>query len=402
MVSECHSLTAEGNRPIILCLIGFYLPGYRAGGPVRSIANFVEHLGDEFDIRVVTRDCDLLSCSPFNEVTIDGWNRVGKANVFYASKKTLTLFGISRILRETPHDILYLNSFFEFQFATLPLLARKLCIAPKKSCVIAPRGEFSPGALALKTQKKFLYLKFVKFFNLFTNLTWQASSCFECADIQRMMATIANDIKVASDLPTVGVIKRHQAHLRCTQGDKSQLHIVFLSRICRMKNLSFLLKALHYSNKNIHLNIYGPLEDSDYWVQCQSLIATLPVNITVKNLGVVDPSRVLDVFSVHDLFVLPTCGENYGHVVLESLIAGTPVLISDKTPWQATSDDVVQVLPLADPFRWASALDRWAMIGLDQRLKLRVSASNYSRQHIESSTVIEKNRSIFLKALHSS
>lgn len=392
----------EENRPVILCLVGFYLPGYRAGGPVRSIANFVEHLGNEFNISIITRDCDYLSSSPYKGVTIDGWNRVGKANVFYASRNTLSLFGISRILSETPHDILYLNSFFDFRFTTLPLLARKLCIAPQKPCVIAPRGEFSPGALALKTQKKFLYLKLVSFFNLYSKVTWQASSYFECDDIQRRIAAIAYNIQVASDLPSPSVAKFPQAPLHDTQVDKSKLCIVFLSRICRMKNLSFLLEALHYSMRNIHLNIYGPLEDSDYWVRCQSLISTLPVNITVKYLGVVDPSRVLDVFSVHDLFVLPTCGENYGHVVLESLIAGTPVLISDQTPWQPSSDAAVQVLPLADPLPWASVLDCWAMMERNQRLKLRVCALNYSRQYIETSNVIENNRSIFLKAFQDS
>ena len=266
-----HSFCSEVNRPVILCLVGFYLPGYRAGGPVRSIANFVDHLGDEFDIRIVTRDCDYLSYSPYDGVNIDGWNRVGKANVFYASRNTLSLFGISRILSETPHDILYLNSFFEFRFTTLPLLARKLCIAPQKPCVIAPRGEFSSGALALKTQKKFLYLKLVNFFKLFANLTWQASSYFECSDIQRRIGAIAHDIQVASDLPPAGAAKSYQAPLHDTQLDKSQLRIVFLSRICRMKNLSFLLYALHYSMKNIHLNIYGPLEDPDYWIQCHPL-----------------------------------------------------------------------------------------------------------------------------------
>ena len=36
----------------ILCLTDHYLPGYKAGGPIRSIANLVEHLGDEFEIYI--------------------------------------------------------------------------------------------------------------------------------------------------------------------------------------------------------------------------------------------------------------------------------------------------------------------------------------------------------------
>lgn len=45
-------------RPVILCFVKYYLPGYRSGGPLRTIVNFIEHFGDEFDIRIV------MKCSP--------------------------------------------------------------------------------------------------------------------------------------------------------------------------------------------------------------------------------------------------------------------------------------------------------------------------------------------------
>lgn len=95
---------------ILLCFISYYLPGYRSGGPVRSIANFVDNLGDEFDIRIVTRDRDALDTEPYPNVQIDAWNKVGKAQVFYASDKTVNLRDIAKLMRDTPHDVLYLNS----------------------------------------------------------------------------------------------------------------------------------------------------------------------------------------------------------------------------------------------------------------------------------------------------
>ena len=51
MVHE--SITSGPKHLVILCFVAYYLPGYRSGGPVRTIANFVDHLGDEFDIRIV-------------------------------------------------------------------------------------------------------------------------------------------------------------------------------------------------------------------------------------------------------------------------------------------------------------------------------------------------------------
>ena len=49
----------EGKRPVVLVAIDWYLPAYRAGGPIRSIANLVAALGDEIDFRIVCGNRDL-------------------------------------------------------------------------------------------------------------------------------------------------------------------------------------------------------------------------------------------------------------------------------------------------------------------------------------------------------
>ena len=113
------------NVPIILCFVEYYLPGYCSGGPVRSIVNFVDHLGDEFDIHIVTRDRDALDSEPYPNVQIDAWNKVGKAQVFYASNKTINIHGIANLISVTHHDVLYLNSFFALvlpPYLCLPVL----------------------------------------------------------------------------------------------------------------------------------------------------------------------------------------------------------------------------------------------------------------------------------------
>jgi hypothetical protein len=56
-------LTME--RSVIIAFDHYYLHGFRAGGPVRMIVNMVEHLGDEFEFRVVTSDRNVRDCSPY-------------------------------------------------------------------------------------------------------------------------------------------------------------------------------------------------------------------------------------------------------------------------------------------------------------------------------------------------
>jgi len=65
-------------KPVILTFVGCYLPGYRGGGPIRTIANMVDRLGDEFEFRIITMDRDLGDVKPYENVKVDSWNAVGK------------------------------------------------------------------------------------------------------------------------------------------------------------------------------------------------------------------------------------------------------------------------------------------------------------------------------------
>ena len=46
------------TKTTILSSVGYYLPGYKAGGPIRTLANMVDRLGDEFQFKIVTLDRD--------------------------------------------------------------------------------------------------------------------------------------------------------------------------------------------------------------------------------------------------------------------------------------------------------------------------------------------------------
>ena len=161
--------------PKILCFVGNYLPGFKAGGTIRTIANMVSELNDTFEFLIVTRDRDLSDTVPYQNILINKWNNVGLAKVFYASPSTLSFIGVMRLMRDTQHDILYLNSFFSPFVTILPLIIRRIMLYGKKPVVIAPRGEFSSGALALKATKKKFYCFFAKFAGIYRNLIWQAS-----------------------------------------------------------------------------------------------------------------------------------------------------------------------------------------------------------------------------------
>ncbi len=381
----------------ILCFTDYYLPGFRAGGPIKTISNFVDQLGDEFEIRIITRDRDVLDSQSYKNVLVDCWNTVGKAQVFYCSRSLMSLNKIAKLLLETPHDVLYLNSFFSVQFTILPLIARKLGLSPKKPCVIAPRGELSSGALAIKTWKKSPYLFVARALALYQDSYWQASSSFEKMDIQETLGELAKQISIAPDLPPL-LKKCKLKESRIRPNLQESLKLIYLSRISPMKNLNFLLRVLSQINGPLQLSIYGPLEDSEYWSKCEGLLMELPSRIKVRYLGEVKPENVQKVFGQYDLFVLPTRGENFGHVVLESLSAGTPVLLSDRTSWKPDPEGALEVLPLVES-KWGAAIESWARTEDVVLQKRRRAAVAYASSIMDNPLTVQQNRLLFKNIL---
>jgi hypothetical protein len=45
-------------KKVVFILVGHYLPGFKGGGPTRSISNLVSALGKEFTFKVTTLDRD--------------------------------------------------------------------------------------------------------------------------------------------------------------------------------------------------------------------------------------------------------------------------------------------------------------------------------------------------------
>jgi len=384
------------TKPIILAFLHYYLPGYKSGGPIRTIANLVEALGDDFDFRIVTSDRDATDTEPYPGLPPPGqWARFGKADVLYLPPDRKGLQAIAGILRDTPHDTLYLNSFFDPVFTMMPLLARRLGLAPTPRCVIAPRGEFSPGALQLKATKKHAYLATSRTLGLYRNLVWQASSEHEAEDIRRVMGSAALNIRVAVDLPASTDSKAIPVHP--SRGEDKPLRVVFLSRISPKKNLEFAIEVLRKVQSPVSFDIYGPVREVDYWEHCRKLLASLPGHVTASYRGGIEHDKVPSVLSGYDLFFLPTRGENYGHVIYEALAVGTPVLIADTTPWRDLADSGVGWdLSLEKPDAFSERIDHMAHLSSSQLSDMRSRVSSFLQRYLAGSEMIEANRQLFV------
>ena len=91
----------------------------------------------------------------------------------------------------------------------------------------------------------------------------------------------------------------------------------------------------------------------------------------------ISPEQVHETFGKYDLFVFPTRGENFGHVIPEALAAGTPILLSDRTPWLEDQSFGLQVLPLKEKL-WIKAIEEWTSLSSDKIFLRRKAALDYS------------------------
>lgn len=385
-------------RPKILIIIDYYLPGFKAGGPIRTIANIVEALGDEFTFHIITRDRDLGDSIPYPDVA-DGSVDMGKVHVSYVAPYNLTTTNIQRLLHAVSPDIIYLNSFFSSFFSIIPLLVLRFSKRSHIPVILAPRGEFALGALCIKAFKKRCYLLFAKFTGICNSIIWQASGEHEEQDIRREFPNAR--IVLAPDLPP---LFPPLSDAKINTKTPGQLRIVFLSRVSRMKNLLMALKILRTINDaRICFDIWGPIEDEAYWSECQQAITELPDTIKATYCGVVLPDQVQATLARYDLFFLPTLGENFGHVILEALAAGTPVVISDRTQWQNLSECYAGWdIPLDEPQRFADVLHVALAMDAQAWRVWSNGARQYVAAHCNLTQLKTKTTQLFLNCLRQS
>ncbi len=371
----------------VLVLIGRYLPGYKDGGPIRTWINVTEALGDEYEFHIVTQDRDRDDEYPYPNIQYDTWNTVGKAKVWYVKPGQFTAKLIRTLARDV--DVIYSCGFYDNYGYTTLLLNRfgKLGGVP---VVVAPMGTFSQGAIAQKSVKKKVFIGLLQVFGLLKNIRWSVTSPQEEADLKRHIHGTP-DCVIAEDLPRVNVVGRS-----ASRDIQTPLRVLFLSRICTMKNLLGAIDVLKQVTVPVAFSIYGPAEDVSYWEECQKRLATLPDNVRWSYEGVVHTDDVQSVFQQHDVFLFPTLGENYGHVIFEALSAGCIPVISDQTPWQAMADRRAGfVLPLDDLSAFARAIEGLANLETDTFATMADNAVALAQDKVDTSIKNTGYRTLF-------
>ena len=305
----------------ILITYNHFLPAFKAGGPIQSIANLIRNIHGEFEIYVITSNTDLGNIEPLNIIS-NSWQDFenGKAKVLYLSKNNAKAFYIKKIIQELNPNRIFVNGIYSIPFAIAPAF-----FFPQKT-IMHVRGMLHPGALAQKPLKKKLFLLGIKLLGLQEKITFCVSDTLE-KEYTRAIFGKNTNIRVAQNFPTtfeaIAPIKK----------EIGELKLVSIALISAMKNHALVLDSLALVKGKINWDIYGPIKDPAYWEKCKQLMAKLPSNITVVYKGEINPDQVYETLVNYHFFILPSQSENFGHALYEAMIGGKPVITSNYTPW---------------------------------------------------------------------
>lgn len=382
---------SEGKRKLVI-LTDWFVPCYKAGGPIQSCFNFAQVMRKEYDIYVVTGDTDIGESAPYPGVVSNKWTSMidPDIKVYYFSKPKLSFGNMKIVLRDIGPDFMYLNHLFSVNFVLIPLWIWWRGIVTGK-LVLCPRGALYDSALHHKSTyfKKITLILTLRLLGIYKKVSFHATNEREKNAILKYFPT--EEITVVNNLPT-----SYQPSLTSIVKESGRLNCIFIARIVPIKNLHFLLSILKEAQGTINLTIIGPKEDDSYLRLCESLIKELPDLVSAQYHGAKPNHELMPIMKQHHLLVLPTTGENFGHSIFEAFVAGRPVLISDQTPWQQLSAKRLGWdLALADRKAFKAALEEAVDWNQSEFDILCASAWNFARNFIDNAPEIEKYKVLF-------
>ena len=316
----------------ILHITPSYEPAWELGGVVRSVSLLCRGLARQgVDMTVFATDR-----GRYGRLTVPVNQEVelGGVKVWYFKTDFNWRFAYSRALRDAlrrslkEYDLVNFSTFWCYPGIPAGIECRK----QRVPYVVFTHGTLADYALANKHFKKKIYLKLVEERNL------------QFADALRYTAELEREMTANLGLPSPTFIVPNgldlaefenlpsRSHAREKWGiDPNTQVILYIGRLVKGKGLDLLIKAFALAERILPkalLILAGP--DSGLEKGLRKLVSSLKLESKVWFTGYVPPEKRNSLLRAADLLTLLSKGENFGNVAVEAMLAGVPVLISNK------------------------------------------------------------------------
>lgn len=243
----------------------------------------------------------------------------------------------------------------------LPHAAAQAARRARVPYIFRPCGMLDPWSLAQSRWKKriFLLVRARRDLNRAASLHFTTPSEADLTAPLHLKAPALiepNGVDLAEfeTLPAPGSFRAHYPQLG------ARPFVLFLSRVHPKKGLDLLIPAFAAAQLSDAMLIIAGPEEEGYRTCVEALVAKHKLQNRVIFTGMLQGRAKVAAFADADLFVLPSYQENFGNVVVESLAAGTPVVISDQVNIhsQITAAGVGAVVP-TETGALAREIQRW-------------------------------------------
>lgn len=235
---------------------------------------------------------------------------------------------LSRFLKDSDYDIYHTNGMWMHVNHTTCAIAR----SKGRPYIITPHGMLYPEALARSAWKKWPLRK------LWFDMDIREATCVHVTCMKEMqhlrrlgykgpIAIIANPVNVP----------QYTEELIGARTDKvaSSLKIGFLGRLHPIKKIENILYGVVKSEcQNVRVYIIGK-GDEAYESFLRTEAERFGLSDRVHFLGFVNGREKYEWLAQLDALFVPSDMENFGMIVPEALIVGTPVMASLGTPWES-------------------------------------------------------------------
>lgn len=375
----------------ILIFADHFQPGFKAGGPIQSLTNLTFLLKESYEVYLVSKNHDLKEeLVPYPTIEAGCWKYSDTfgVNLFYLDPAKTGFSDYASLIREVGAEYIYFNSMFSAKATIKPLISIVRYKLPGK-IILAPRGELASGALAIKPLKKKAYLLFFQMFLRGKISKWHATSKEEVKGIKVIAPNAL--IEQVPNLP-------FQAEIPKADGGGNEVlrDFVLISRVAPIKNLDFILEVFKKMEIPFSADIYGVIEEEAYWKEIQAQISSLPEKASVRYRGEIKPAKVMSTLKKYRFFISPTKGENFGHSIFEAMLAGLPLVISDRTPWrQLNAKSIGWDISLDQPESWLMQINACVKMQLKEYKIMSDAANKFAEDYRKNGQTQEGYRNLF-------
>lgn len=367
----------------IFITIPWFLPAFRAGGPIQSIANLVKEFNEDVEYLIFCGDTDLNGAELANIETGKWIQFNDHTHVWYAGPQKISDTLVKEVEIQKP-DLLFIIGLYSWHFNIVPMV---FCKGPKK--ILSTRGMLLPEALSQKKWKKKAYLQLFKLLEFHYKVSFHAT-------VEEEKKYIHNYFEKVPKVHVAGNFPKKIGLLRTLKKEPGKLKLLTIALISPMKNILLVLESLGKVTGNIEYDIYGPIKDEEYWDICKEKIKTLPGNISIICHKEIEPEQVKEVLLDSHVFILPSKSENFGHAIYEALSAGRPVITSKATPWNHLKESVAGMNVSAYDFEeLVNAIDFFASIDMEMMEKWSRGAFEYAEKALDMDKIKGEYRGMF-------